>query len=505
MQKSNFLDLKLVDTLYYLSALVMPSVFLFDLYNRNFAENHINYGNTLVFAGLFSVFGLFMLLSIKFVLKSVEGALVFSLIFWLIFWFFEALFSAAEVVFKTPLVFLIFLGIVLFCFLFFLKTFKPPYYKIRSAFNILAICLIVIFLFNFIPGVRREITIHRARASIIEGEEPFYIKRDFIINNELPSPDIYWFHVDGMMSLETMENFWGISMEYLRGEFTRRGFVIYENAFLNAGFTDSALPALLSPSFYDSFWRERLIKFETELRTNRVIGLNNELALVGLTYSEDIVPYYELFRAFVARDYDIEIICWDYTRSVILPLSFEPLYLSRWERLFIGDLPELISITTPFNIVPSHERITASNYNTENDNGESARFVWKTLKYAHMNYIWEYVSDLTEWDRAAIHLYPAGVEHLAQRVFYFIDSILADNPNAVIVLQSDHGFHIRETQQHLLEQGYSLEEILELKHSVFSAIRIPEHYGGVKAPIAPKNITRELVNRFVGENYILLP
>jgi hypothetical protein len=54
-------------------------------------------------------------------------------------------------------------------------------------------------------------------------------------------------------------------------------------------------------------------------------------------------------------------------------------------------------------------------------------------------------------------------------------------------------------------QGYTKEQIVELMHSVFSAVRIPDEYGGLDEPIAPLNITRELINRFVGDNYELLP
>jgi hypothetical protein len=90
-------------------------------------------------------------------------------------------------------------------------------------------------------------------------------------------------------------------------------------------------------------------------------------------------------------------------------------------------------------------------------------------------------------------------------MFNLIDIILDNNPDAVIVLQSDHGFHAPFTQAAIMELGHDLETIAVLQRTVLSAVRIPEVYGGQSAPIAPKNIARELVNRFVGENYELLP
>jgi len=53
--------------------------------------------------------------------------------------------------------------------------------------------------------------------------------------------------------------------------------------------------------------------------------------------------------------------------------------------------------------------------------------------------------------------------------------------------------------------GWSDEDVRRQQLSAFSAVRIPQIYGGLDAPLDPRNISRELVNRFVGENYELLP
>ena len=125
--------------------------------------------------------------------------------------------------------------------------------------------------------------------------------------------------------------------------------------------------------------------------------------------------------------------------------------------------------------------------------------------YTHMRGgVWRF-SPEQESNAISIHAYPAALEHMTQRILYLVDNAIEQNPNTVIIIQADHGFHLQPTQEYLLNQGYSLEQVLELIHSVFSAVRIPQEYGGVEAPIAPLNISRELVNRFVGENYTLLP
>jgi hypothetical protein len=317
-----------------------------------------------------------------------------------------------------------------------------------------------------------------------------------------------------MMSLETVEWFWGESQEHLREELSSRGFRVYPNAQLNAGFTDAAIAALLSPAFYDSFLGERLAQVETELRSPRTEFLVDELTQVGLTYVDNIVPYYELLVALISRGYEFELGEEELGElGVRLPNSFGHLtgnysYVTgAWHRFLggTGDLPELLNLTTPFNIPPTTERVTAEIHHSDYGHGSIANFLWITLRYTHMDQAWRRDPNISERDRTAIHVYPLAFEYIAQRMFYFIDAAVEENPNTVIVLQSDHGFHLSETQRYLLNQGYSLEQVLELIHSVFSAVRIPPEYGGLDAPIAPLNISRELVNRFVGENYTLLP
>jgi len=82
-----------------------------------------------------------------------------------------------------------------------------------------------------------------------------------------------------------------------------------------------------------------------------------------------------------------------------------------------------------------------------------------------------------------------------------VDMVLARDPQAVIVLQADHGLHLVQKERMMSDLSITEEELDHLYNGVFSAVRIPEPYGKLDAPLAPLNISRELVNRFVGENY----
>jgi len=512
---------KLDQVLFYFAAAFMPSILLFNLYNANWADNPLAFSHILIFAGVLAVAGILLYFIFERASGSAQPALLLFLLFWICFWFFEAMYGAISsfipvlppTILMMILISVLIIGAILF------RKFKPRFLKPHPVYRTLIVGLFVIFILNLAPGLNNEIVFQRARAAgIEEGENaPFYIKREFYIDESLPTPDIYWLHLDGMMSLETMEGFWGVSQDHFREELASRGFLVYANAELNAGATRIALPALFSPAFYDSFWGEQINQADSELRTQRVRLLTNELQQVGLSIDDDVVPYYEFFVSFFKRGYEIDVRSNTPGANGLPPQSFEHIAdvthynLSSWNDFVhaTGALPELLSLTTPLNVSTDTtltEHIRSVICPRQEVTFEPlARLVWRIFMDTHMGTVWRHDPTVSERDSTAIHIYPMAYAQMEKRVLNFVDSVLEENPNAVIVLQSDHGFHLNPTQQFMLDQGYPLETVLELIHSVFSAVRIPPEYGGLDEPIAPLNISRELVNRFVGQNYELLP
>ena len=520
---------KIRKAVYYMASFLMPSILLFDLYNRNYLLNHIIFTHVLILAGILAIAGLLLFITFKNIVKSVEGALMLSLLSWSVFWLYERLLEVVRgvmpVQFFPSRVFALILMIVIVSMVIILRRYNLPFNKIGPAFNILAFSLIVMFIFNLIPSVSHERTLIRARSNSaqLQYEYSVYIKRDFHIEQSLPTPNIYWFHMDNVMSLEKVEEFWGLNYDHYRKEFEARGFLIYDEATLNAGTTSLAYSALFSPAFYDSFLGERLNHVNsipnigwTEEGSSRIDYLHGEFNRVGLEVrSGEVMLYRELFNALFARGYQLNI---PYEYAGELPTSFEHLedntYSgvrgSMWREFLKSDLPRALSITTPLPML---------SYIDGQDGREQVRHLRGIEPVAQFNYypLYDAHMEMSVRDRVTepkdgipnevrYDLYPSlGFESAIERVLEYIDDILERNPHAVIVLQSDHGFHLVALQVFMSEQGYSDEEIVGLMHSVFSAVRIPEEYGGLEKPIAPLNITRELVNRFVGKNYELLP
>jgi len=497
-------------------ALLLPNIFLFVLYNNNIEEG-IHFEHVLILAVILAVIGLLLFFVFRYVTKGMENALILSLLFWLGFWFFGAI---ARIVPLPSLILTILLCVVIIVITIILRRYQPPFHKISPVFNMFAIGIVILFVFNIMPGIQQELTLRRGRIAMADLDEydiPFYIKRDFIVDPSLLSPDIYWFHLDGIMSLEQMERFWGMNKDGLRHELTARGFLIYEDAFLYGSPTRVTMPALLSPAFYDSYFHQLMYIHREVAVEDRLWTFINSLATVGLSLYDDIFPYVEFLSALALAGYDLSIsrsgdspnAAWVHSIARLQEGHDGYIFfaMSRWDRflLSLGYLPELLTMTTPLNIQPPLER---AHYVPNHGDSDLPRFNLKTFLYPHANMWWLQCPDSVQLDAThprRLYLYHLAVEYTMQLALDYIDEILERNPNAVIVLQADHGFHIAGTHQYLIDEGVSLEERLRLTFSVLSAVRIPPQYGGLDAPLAPLNITRELVNRFVGENYTLLP
>jgi hypothetical protein len=103
--------------------------------------------------------------------------------------------------------------------------------------------------------------------------------------------------------------------------------------------------------------------------------------------------------------------------------------------------------------------------------------------------------------------YPAQHRYAGKVLLKTVDVILEADPNAVIVLQADHGLHGNTEADFIKAFGEDVDAS-DLWNQVFSAVRIPENYQNGDEHYAlsnPLNISRYLVNSFVGTNYSYLP
>jgi hypothetical protein len=341
-----------------------------------------------------------------------------------------------------------------------------------------------------------------------------------------------------MLGFDTMQRFFNDPQDELRAELAARGFVINDDAMIHAGYTWPAVTAMLSPNFYDNYFGQLLAE------TNHLIRGEDRQNTLFRSISRDIGNnvriwgYTELFSAF--REVGYKIIMQTHPGTGFSPFASDVFYNIRLENsevminrrsedarlsffVHLGDLRSLLFDNTPlpvfWNQLMGFELVAIDFAMSETDTSLGMRHVHRVW---HTHMLFEvlihalensssprfiittpYITHYTMWDDD-IPLGDAYADNhfiAAHVMLQLIDIILHDNPNAVIVLQGDHGFHADWVLDELRDGGMNDADLFELAHSTISAVRIPEIYGGLDAPIAPINIARELMNRFVGRNY----
>ena len=492
--------------LYIAGSVSLPVILLFNLYNRQAQDVHVVFSHILILAVLLSLGGLITYIAIK-RFAGAEEAIILLTLFWAGFWFFGAI-RRSVFTNMSGTVLILLIVVVLALVLVLLIKFKPPLSDFSPVFGTLSAVFVAMLLINALPVFYRNIAIMASGSQTHGPLSHISIRRSFDVNHSLPMPDIYWIHLDGMISLETFEYHFGICQENTRKELANRGFLIYENAYLrNAAGTSVAMPMLLSPSVYDNFFGELLDNIDEGFGHEVRDELYPILAASGINIFDDINPYFELLVALLYRGYRINGFnaWWNYLDAIRISGENNRSSLSRmWDSFARSDLPHILLETTPIPLGFFMEDPVDIVYLEMPETYQRAEFNWIFYGYTHARLWYRFDPGYDGNTEKRIDLYPFAYAAITAAMFRAIDEIRQANPSAVIILQSDHGFHMADTQLHLDDIGMPRETSLLLSHSVFSAVFLPEAYGGLSAPIHPLNITRLLVNRFVGENYEML-
>lgn len=575
---------QIAERLIYLLAVVFtPGIPLFYLYSRNAAQGLL-FKHFLIMGGILAVFSLAIYLTVsKLVLKRRRTVIIIA-IFWAAFWFFKPLgkiisrvnagFSQVEIaVYLLMLMLIIIIGFI----------FRWIHMS-RLVANTIAILLCLMFAFNFIPQALTVSAGENQRAyNERTGELPYKIKTEFKVDPNLPKPNIYWLHMDGMMGFDAVERYFNDSQTELKNDLVQRGFVINKSARLNAGYTQIAVPAITSPVFYDSYLAGEFARVAQLTRTPRENSLNLSMTEKGFSLYEDIYPKTEILKAFsdagyinvgngsiipASKNLDIQI----NGDEVIIDLDIYREKYIKFNKIvdfinLITDASALSVIKTKIDeilgkrkpatitqLLPAYQETVDKYVTVYSDSDsmflggrslgmadkvramkytasiQSPHFVYFNNLMAHCYNLYNSVIGDVVYDiyigRAFIfdengnlykvklddpndvNLYLPQHKYTVKQMLAQVDTIIENDPEAVIILQSDHGIHGIGNgadyfdSKFMFERGYSLEDQLNLNLSVMSAVRIPPQYGKLSQPLDPLDIARYLVNNFVGKgNY----
>ena len=374
--------------LFYFAVCFLPNVFLFFLFNSNKHRNNLYFSHFAVLAAIFALLGVLLFLLYRKITHSSEAAVAVSLFSWTTFWLFEAIISLYDwnsYVFLQRIVLLVGFAAVTSVFLWFFRIHSAAVSKYRSAFIVLAVTVCVLLVYNFAPALYTEVLLFAfgtPQGEIHEIETEFHsedssvsvhtpqrgglyeIKTDFTIDDSLPKPDIYWFHMDEMIGFSAVEKYFGEVQDELKSELVKRGFVINEDAVHRAPLTAAAFSSLLSPTFHDSYLGPFYSNHEHLLNRQLSYELYDRLKLDGINMQADIHSQHEIFLAFKAVDYTVvasggvfrppDIV---YRRDKSHPLAIisDAESLDAWredgELRRFDDLRKLLTSTTPLSLI----------------------------------------------------------------------------------------------------------------------------------------------------------
>lgn len=411
-----------------------------------------------------------------------------------------------------------------------------------------AIFTAIFLLMNIVPSV--GIYIKQRSADIGSNT-----KQDYIIDPPSDEPNVYWIHCDGMLGFSSVEKYFGDGQEEVKQELADRGFVVNENAAFEAGHSTSAcVPALMCPDFYD----ENMMKLVESCKGD---STQVQYAVADEAYERLLSEqryYNETTMAFGTAGFQtVNILAWNWggggyfppntdkqfccMDSNIVELIIDKEKTLKTEAQFSGGsftqfedfvektmypfkkimdqidfsgLEDLMLESSAEKRVVSDEVLKDPLYPQVTQciipalqNSQSPRFCILAYAQAHRPFIYnEQGEKIAENNENPVDYLPQH-KYAVKVIFNAVDTILAADPDAVIILQADHGLHGNFEKE--FKEAFGDDAVAsELWNQVFSAIRVPEKYQNgdeIYAYTNPLNISRYLVNNFVGEgNYAYL-
>ena len=356
------------------------------------------------------------------------------------------------------------------------------------------------------------------------------------MEEEKESPNIYWIHMDGMPNIEFIQKYYERDLsEYMTSFYDNHYSVNSDASFVGGAHTLTSLSALFNPMYYDHFFHDYL----TELETCKIKKCTTK-ETVDLDDLTDIRYQNELFQGLSKKGYTmISIAEFNIYTSMNTQYVYDICNVETDHRikyfenhydekdLYRYVLKEHLRIFTNkkfHNTLAQKEieaKIQLKDYPTLNQTkyipmkaimksiedassiNQNPKFYFIDNTIIHLN--WNYTEDgelireqnenLDDFDKTIVY----SLKLLNEMIQYLKEH----DPNAVVIIQSDHGIHYVEDS--IMKKYYHLddEELLNVRNSTFSAIYIPEEYqnGEEEYLDNPLNISRYLVNHFVGENY----
>lgn len=416
--------------------------------------------------------------------------------------------------------------------------------------GILAAILGMVFVFNVVPIANAAIQMQQHSLDGVT------IKKGFEIEDDTASPNVYWIHADGMLGMNAFEKYYNDPQSEFSEALFERGFEINPSASLEAAHqTALAIPMLTNPYSYDHYLKQLTDTHEAAMAMGdnygRIVALtklrqNNELlhaferkgyAVYLAQSNSSFSPYYIPTKNSGIFFSSRRMVVYNGTesgayRQITLEADLAPLEnlseffsmaLKLTSQLLLKEDPEDYENWQPYTTQMSDaqlEEAVMGAWGGKTSPRPEIEGLYELLhgdykapwlmvihdSRAHYPYRHSENGEVVKDSMDPLEYYSQHI-YTSKVILNMVDMILAADPDAVIVIQADHGLHGNEEKDFKAAFGEDADAI-ELWNSTMSAIRVPEKYRTGEEHYAlenPLNISRYLINNFVGRNYEYLP
>jgi len=514
------------DILHALAAFFMPAIPMLYLYARN--ADFLSFAQTAYVTAVMCVVSVVGFFAVRILCRSGFMGLIFCVMQWMLFFAYGSLYAWTALRHR----FLLLLALLL------LLGFTVLIHRITKKRKTQGLCAFIDLMVALLLVWNGVSLLSRTSYPAFGGAD--LCKAEFFVREDSPSPNVYWLHCDGMLGFEAMEQYFGDPQESFAGDLERRGFVINHAAkFEAAHSTAIAIPALMCPGYYDDY-AAALIRTLRDLHQTELDGSKARTAF-GADNLAKVRKSNELVGAFRQKGYSVVAIDPSY---IYYPIALTVEEDNANDLLAVGQANELIELLcqttmlsaghvplvtqllqtflgTPLPVSTPRE-IDAAKYIPSDEirhteemlivglNGAfsapSPRLVIGVMDVAHAPFVIDENGRGEKIPYAPYRMLDYAPQHryAAKFLISVVDYILENDPDAVVVLQADHGLHGLKAQRIMDQFAGSEEAVWDIWNSTISAVRIPEEYGVLTEPLDPLNITRYLVNQYVGDNYAYL-
>ena len=411
-----------------------------------------------------------------------------------------------------------------------------------QVYSFLLIFLGLMLAYNAVAAIRTGLVVERKD---VAGDASRF-KTQFAMSESAPSPNVYWFHCDGMLGFDAFEKYFGDDQAEFTQALAKRGFQINRSATVETTHsTKVAVPTLMCPYYYDNAMDEVLKDHETAAAKINTLSkyelqiarMQNEtrLAFEGKGYLSQTFGNVNIWfppvsnRVYTSDDkHAVLLETSDEINERYLPIiradelvalltgvpetTFLNLMLKLSERGWFQfgmrskELTHTLTKEQLNELAKGKKLLSKSRLMLQaiNDSTYVEQRTFDIVFYwmAHFPFDLDENGNPNRGDSGDIHAYAGQHRYAADMLIVMLDQILARDPDAVIVLQGDHGLHGQSREQ--ITAAFGEEAVLPIWNQVMSALRVPEKYKSGEESFAlsnPLNMSRYLVNSFVGRNY----